>query len=272
MPSGAPGWSRASPTRRSAPSSSRRATTIRRRCSISRETLIRRRDIIARTWLNGVNPIVDVSLDSTGSLRFTNAAVAAGVAAHGTYTIAWARFDNESGSSSPVSVEKQTQPRGTAPRVVALERRFHRGDDLERAGGSSSLGVAGPSLLPPRGRRVEDGGTRTNDRLRPPGVNVSSAELPSPVLVVHQHSPRNAEGESYPEADDGADDHAVPATAHAVDVVERHRLLVEPQRSSMKLRPLSIHRSVNRRLYEGVAHSKKWQSRATDMKRPEQTR
>jgi hypothetical protein len=46
--------------------------------------------------LNGVNPIVDVSLDPSGSLRFTNAAVAAGVAAHVTYTIAWARFDNES--------------------------------------------------------------------------------------------------------------------------------------------------------------------------------
>ena len=88
------------------------------------QTLIRRRDIIARTWLNGVNPIVDVSLDSTGSLRFTNAAVAAGVAAHGTYTIAWARFDNESGSSSPVSVEKQTQPRGTAPRALLSSADF----------------------------------------------------------------------------------------------------------------------------------------------------
>ena len=87
-------------------------------------TLVRRRDIIARTWLNGVNPIVDVSLDSTGSLRFTNAAVAAGVAAHGTYTIAWARFDNESGSSSRVSVEKQTQPRGTAPSALLSSADF----------------------------------------------------------------------------------------------------------------------------------------------------
>ena len=87
-------------------------------------TLVRRRDIIARTWLTGVNPIVDVSLDSTGSLRFTNAAVAAGVAAHGTYTIAWARFDNESGSSSPVSVEKQAQPRGTAPGALLSSADF----------------------------------------------------------------------------------------------------------------------------------------------------
>ena len=87
-------------------------------------TLVRRRDIIARTWLNGVNPIVDVSLDSTGSLRFTNAAVAAGVAAPGTYTIAWARFDNESGSSSPVSVEKETRPRGTAPQALLSSADF----------------------------------------------------------------------------------------------------------------------------------------------------
>jgi hypothetical protein len=88
------------------------------------QTLIRRRDIIARTWLNGVNPIVEVSLDSTGSLRFTNAAVAAGVAEHGTYTIAWARFDNESGTTSRVSVEKQTQPRGTAPRALLSSADF----------------------------------------------------------------------------------------------------------------------------------------------------
>ena len=87
-------------------------------------TLIRRRDIIARTWLNGLNPIVDVSLDSTGSLRFTNAAVDAGVAAHGTYTIAWARFDNASGSSSPVSVKKQAQPRGTAPSALVSSADF----------------------------------------------------------------------------------------------------------------------------------------------------
>jgi hypothetical protein len=78
-------------------------------------TLIRRRDIIVRTWLNAVNPIVDVSLDAAGTLSFTNAAVAAGVAAHGTYTIAWARFDNDSGHSERVSVEKHTQPRGGAP-------------------------------------------------------------------------------------------------------------------------------------------------------------
>jgi hypothetical protein len=81
-------------------------------------TLIRRRDIIARTWLNGVNPIVGVALEPSGALTFTNAAVAARVTGHGTYTIAWSRFDNESGATERHSVEKQRAPRGTAPAAL----------------------------------------------------------------------------------------------------------------------------------------------------------
>jgi len=81
-------------------------------------TLIRRRDIIARQWLNGVNPIVDVSLGPTGALTFSNAAVAAGVATHGSYTVAWAPFDNGSGAGKRVAVEKQKEPRGNAPAVL----------------------------------------------------------------------------------------------------------------------------------------------------------
>jgi hypothetical protein len=81
-------------------------------------TLIRRRDIIARHWLNGVNPVVELSLSPAGALTFANAAVAAGVATHGSYTIAWASFDNASGASERVSVEKQSEPKGTAPAVL----------------------------------------------------------------------------------------------------------------------------------------------------------
>ena len=68
--------------------------------------------------MNGVNPIVDVSLSSTGTLTFSNAAVAARVATHGLYTIAWATFDNASGASERVAVEKQTEPGGAAPAVL----------------------------------------------------------------------------------------------------------------------------------------------------------
>ena len=102
-------------------------------------TLIRRRDIVARRWLNGVNPIVDVSLTPAGALTFSNAAVDARVATHGTYTIAWARFDNDTGATEQVAVEKQTTPRGTAPAVLLSNGGLHLRDDLERAPGARRL-------------------------------------------------------------------------------------------------------------------------------------
>jgi hypothetical protein len=83
--------------------------------------LIRRRDIVARSWLNGVNPIVDLSLSPAGALTFSNAAVAARVATHGLYTVAWASFDNASGVSERVAVEKRKEPGGTAPAVLLSE-------------------------------------------------------------------------------------------------------------------------------------------------------
>jgi hypothetical protein len=81
------------------------------------ETLIARRDAIGRAWLTDVNPIVDPSLDASGSLRFVNAAVAAGVAkAPDSYEVAWFTFDNATGASTPigepaaVSGEQATAP------------------------------------------------------------------------------------------------------------------------------------------------------------------
>jgi hypothetical protein len=88
------------------------------------DTLIRRRDIVARRWLNGVNPIADVNLDPTGALTFTNAAVDAGVATHGTYTMAWARFDNDTGEAERISVEKSNAPKGTAPAVLTTRAEY----------------------------------------------------------------------------------------------------------------------------------------------------
>ena len=43
-------------------------------------TLIKRRDKVLRTWLTGVNPIVEPQLSAAGVLTFENAAVDAGVA------------------------------------------------------------------------------------------------------------------------------------------------------------------------------------------------
>jgi hypothetical protein len=57
-------------------------------------TLITRRDKVLRTWLVGVNPIVDVAIDGQ-ELTFANAAVDAGIAkAAGGYRVMWSNFDN----------------------------------------------------------------------------------------------------------------------------------------------------------------------------------
>ena len=58
-------------------------------------TVIKRRDKVVRTWLNGVNPVVDPSLSGAGALTFNNAAVAAGVAeGPASYALQWFKFDN----------------------------------------------------------------------------------------------------------------------------------------------------------------------------------
>jgi hypothetical protein len=67
------------------------------------DTLIARRDAIGRAWLTNVNPIVDPVLDASGSLKFVNAAVAAGVAkAPSSYETKWFTFDNATGTSTAI--------------------------------------------------------------------------------------------------------------------------------------------------------------------------
>jgi hypothetical protein len=71
------------------------------------QVLMKRRDKIARAWLTPVNPLVEFELEASGRLRFVNAAVAAGVAAPPReYRIRWARFDNASATSTPVTSEQ----------------------------------------------------------------------------------------------------------------------------------------------------------------------
>jgi hypothetical protein len=58
-------------------------------------TLIKRRDKVLATWLNQVNPVVDVTLGATGALTFSNAAVEARTATPAeSYAIRWFRLDN----------------------------------------------------------------------------------------------------------------------------------------------------------------------------------
>jgi hypothetical protein len=83
-------------------------------------TLIARRDKVLRTWLNQVNPLVNVAIDDPAVLTFENAAVAAGVATPAqSYTLQWFRFDNAIDSKLPMA-EPATVTRLRAPVPAAL--------------------------------------------------------------------------------------------------------------------------------------------------------
>ena len=81
------------------------------------QTLIMRRDKVLKTYLNQVNPLVDVAIDKSGTLTFQNAAVAAKAATPAeSYTLQWFRFDNsrneKSNAGDPITV---TDLRATMP-------------------------------------------------------------------------------------------------------------------------------------------------------------
>jgi len=80
-------------------------------------TLLKRREKVLRTWLTQVNPLAEPRLGNDGTLTFENAAIAARVASPAaTYTLAWSRFDNATGSLVGDAVEVRTrEPRAAAP-------------------------------------------------------------------------------------------------------------------------------------------------------------
>ncbi len=82
--------------------------------------LIERRNRILRTWLTGVNPIVDPMLSRDGTLTFENAAVASGVASPPErYRFTWSRFDNTTDSRIGSPIETQSEAtRGMVPAPV----------------------------------------------------------------------------------------------------------------------------------------------------------
>jgi hypothetical protein len=95
------------------------------------DVLVRRREKVLKTWLTGVNPIVDVALSDLGELTFANAAEKAGVASPAqAYIVQWSRFDNAAGVATKVGEAQETAaPRITAP--VALVSSARAGDYVE---------------------------------------------------------------------------------------------------------------------------------------------
>ncbi len=81
------------------------------------DVIIARRDKIGLQWLTGVNPLVEFALDAAGTLTFTNAATATRrAAAPDGYELAWATFDNATGTSTRVgNPESVVTERAQAP-------------------------------------------------------------------------------------------------------------------------------------------------------------
>lgn len=82
------------------------------------QTLITRRDKIGQLWLNVVLPVDVFDLTPDGVLTFRNVAVETRTATPGRgYTVAWARFDNATGTAAAVGEPQVvTETRATAPK------------------------------------------------------------------------------------------------------------------------------------------------------------
>jgi hypothetical protein len=80
------------------------------------DVLIKRRDKIGQVYFTRINPLVNFSMDSSGALKFENAATHSGVArAQPSYRAAWFLLNNNTGISSPIGETNSTTAEIAAP-------------------------------------------------------------------------------------------------------------------------------------------------------------
>jgi len=89
-------------------------------------TLMQRRDKVLRTWLTGVDPIVNPTLNANGMLASENAAESAGVAGAGSrYELVWSAFDNAADADvGPTEKIEANAPTSQAPAGILSNSTF----------------------------------------------------------------------------------------------------------------------------------------------------
>jgi hypothetical protein len=98
------------------------------------KTLMLRRQKVLRSWLNGVNPVVDPALSADGALTFRNAAVDAGVAtAAESYALQWFAFDNPANQRKDVGTPVTTASLSSAAPAAVLQGNSYIGVTMTAA-------------------------------------------------------------------------------------------------------------------------------------------
>ena len=102
-------------------------------------TLIKRRDKVLKTWLAGVNPLVDFALTDAGELTFANAAVDAKVGADpGGYRAVWSSFDNVTRESKRIGETSGTGTRLRAPAGLPSNPNAYLKVEIAATGGAEA--------------------------------------------------------------------------------------------------------------------------------------
>ena len=142
------------------------------------QTLITRRDKIGQLWLNVVLPVDDFDLTADGVLTFRNIALESKAAVPGRgYTVAWARFDNATGTATP-SASRRSSPSAHHGPTGGARRRLRAGHAHRRPPDPPRLGHPNHHRLPPGRCGVDSWSASTGSLLRSTGDSDRHRALP----------------------------------------------------------------------------------------------